>query len=72
MSGPGGRFSMDVSALDVPPSIGANLDPPRDYPLYALAIPGQTLEERSYGDEAVSRAFLMSASPPGVTNITPP
>mgnify|MGYP001236871008 CR=1 FL=1 len=44
MSGPGGRFSMDVSALDVPPSIGANLDP-RDYPLYALAIPGQTLEE---------------------------
>lgn len=69
MSGPGGRFSMDVSALDVPPSIGANLDP-RDYPLYALAIPGQTLEERSYGDEAVSRAFLMSASP-GVTNITP-
>lgn len=69
MSGPGGRFSMDVSALDVPPSIGANLDP-RDYPLYALAIPGQTLEERSYGDEPVSRAFLMSASP-GVTNITP-
>ncbi|MCK5886478.1 MAG: hypothetical protein KAG70_08275, partial [Alcanivorax sp.] len=61
MSGPGGRFSMDVSALDVPPSIGANLDP-RDYPLYALAIPGQTLEERSYGDEPVSRAFLMSAS----------
>ncbi|MCA0913899.1 hypothetical protein [Marinobacter nauticus] len=69
MSGPGGRFSMDVSALDVPPSIGANLDP-RDYPLYALAIPGQTLEERSYGDEPVGRAFLMSASP-GVTNITP-
>lgn len=69
MSGPGGRFSMDVSALDVPPSIGANLDP-RDYPLYALAIPGQTLEERSYGDEPVTRAFLMSASP-GVTNITP-
>lgn len=69
MSGPGGRFSMDVSALDVPSSIGADLDP-RDYPLYALAIPGRTLEERSYGDEPVSRAFLMSASP-GVTNITP-
>ncbi|MBN7771539.1 hypothetical protein KUV44_13395 [Marinobacter daepoensis] len=65
----GGRFSLDVSPLDVDSSKGADLDP-RDYPLYALAIPGQTLEERVYGDEPVSRAYVMSASP-GVTNITP-
>ncbi|MGC8121554.1 hypothetical protein [Marinobacter sp. VGCF2001] len=69
MSGAGGQFSLDVSALDVPPSLGPDLDP-REYPLYALAIPGQTLEERHYGDEPVDRAFVMSASP-GVTNVTP-
>lgn len=69
MSGAGGRFSIDISALSVDPSVGPNLDP-RHYPLYALAIPGKTLEETSRGDVVVEQAYLMSASP-GIRNVTP-
>ncbi|WP_416361331.1 hypothetical protein [Marinobacter sp.] len=65
----GGRFDLDISEFDVPGTVGKDLDP-RDYPLYALALPGQTLQETRRGHVAVKRAFLMSASP-GVTNVTP-
>ncbi|MDK9559410.1 hypothetical protein QQF73_17380 [Marinobacter sp. M216] len=69
MSGAGGAFSLDVSELSVDPVVGPDLDP-RDYPLIALAIPGQTLEETRAGDLVVTDAFMMSASP-GLRNITP-
>ncbi|MBC7185266.1 MAG: hypothetical protein H5U30_17050 [Marinobacter sp.] len=69
MSGPGGKFSLDIAELELDPTLGPNLDP-RDYPLYALALPGKTLEETRNGDVAVERAFLISA-PPGVRNVTP-
>lgn len=69
LSGEGGRFSLDISGLSVDPSVGPNLDP-RHYPLYALAIPGQTLEETYRGDVVVENAYLMSASP-GIRNVTP-
>ena len=65
----GGRFDLDISEFDVPGALGKDLDP-RDYPLYALALPGKTLEETRNGEVAVARAYLMSASP-GVTNVTP-
>ncbi|MBR9869714.1 MAG: hypothetical protein GYB26_01080 [Gammaproteobacteria bacterium] len=65
----GGRFDLDISELDVPGTLGKDLDP-RDYPLYALALPGTTLEETRNGEVPVTRAYLMSASP-GVTNVTP-
>ncbi|WP_372987849.1 hypothetical protein [Marinobacter sp.] len=69
MSGQGGEFSLDVAELDLPPELGPDLDP-RDYPLYAVALPGKTLEQTWRGDVPVARAFLMSAAP-GVRNITP-
>lgn len=69
MSGAGGRFAIDISSLSVNPSVGPSLDP-RHYPLYALAIPGKTLEETSRGDVVVEQAYLMSASP-GIRNVTP-
>ncbi len=69
LTGDGGQFSLDISSLSVDPSAGADLDP-RHYPLYALAIPGQTLEETYQGDVAISRAYLMSAGP-GIRNVTP-
>src|SRR5690554_673873 len=65
----GGRFELDVSGLEVDPQAGANLDP-RAYSLYAVAIPGKTLEETRSGEVPVARAYLMSASP-GVQNVTP-
>ena len=69
MSGEGGRFSIDISSLSVAPSVGPSLDP-RNYPLYALAIPGKTVEETYRGDVVVEQAYLMSASP-GIRNVTP-
>lgn len=69
MSGPGGVFELDTSALVLPPGVGPDLDP-RDYPLFAVAIPGTTLQETSSGDVPVTDAYLMSAAP-GVRNITP-
>lgn len=65
----GGRFELDITEFDVPDTLGKDLDP-RDYPLFALALPGKTLEETRNGEVAVARAYLMSASP-GVTNVTP-
>lgn len=69
MSGPGGVFSLDISGLVLPPGVGPDLDP-RDYPLFAVAIPGTTLEETRNGDVPVARAYLMSAAP-GNRNLTP-
>lgn len=69
MSGGDGQFSLDTSELVVSPKVGPNIDP-REFPLYALALPGKTLEQTHNGDVAVSRAFMLSAAP-GVRNITP-
>ncbi|TNE94497.1 MAG: hypothetical protein EP328_11205 [Gammaproteobacteria bacterium] len=69
LTGSGGVFDLDVSELVVDPMVGPDLDP-RDYPLYAVALPDVTVEEAPTGDAPVSNAFLMSA-PPGVRNITP-
>lgn len=69
MSGEGGHFSLDTSELVMPPEVGPDIDP-RDFPLYALALPGKTLEQTHNGDVAVPRAFMLSAAP-GVRNITP-
>ncbi|SOB76527.1 hypothetical protein SAMN04488490_2228 [Marinobacter sp. LV10R510-11A] len=69
MSGEGGQFSLDTLELVVGPTVGPNIDP-RKFPLYALAIPGKTLEQTFRGDVQVPRAFLLSAAP-GVRNITP-
>lgn len=69
VSGQGGEFSLDVTELGLSPEVGPDLDP-RDYPLYAVALPGKTLEQTWRGDVPVTRAFLMSAAP-GVRNITP-
>ncbi len=69
MSGEGGRFSLDISELVLDPQVGADIDP-RKFPLYALALPGKTLEQTRSGDVPVPRAFMLSAAP-GVRNITP-
>lgn len=69
MTGVGGRFELDVSPLAVDEQVGPDLDP-RDYPLYALALPGKTLEETPAGEVPVPRAYLMSSSP-GVNQVTP-
>lgn len=69
MSSEGGEFSLDTAELVVDPAVGPNIDP-REFPLYALAIPGKTLEQTFRGDVPVPRAFLLSAAP-GVRNITP-
>ena len=69
LSGPGGRFAMDISELVLEPSVGPDIDP-RDYPLYAVALPGKTFEETRNGEVPVASAYIMSA-PPGVRNVTP-
>lgn len=69
MSGEGGQFSLDTSGLELPSSVGRNIDP-REFPLYALALPGKTLEQTHHGDMEITRGFLLSAAP-GVRNVTP-
>jgi len=64
-----GAFSLDVSELEQDPLVSPDLDP-RDYSLMALALPGQTIQQREDGDQTVDEAFMLSA-PPGVRNITP-
>ncbi|MCK5863727.1 MAG: hypothetical protein KAG87_01140, partial [Marinobacter adhaerens] len=56
MSGTGGRFTIDISELVLPPSVGPDLDP-RDYPLHAVALPGKTLEETRNGEVPVASAY---------------
>lgn len=69
MSGAGGQFRLDISGLARDAGEAPDLDP-RSFALFALALPGRTLEETASGDRPVERAFLLSA-PPGVRNVTP-
>lgn len=69
MSEVGGRFSLDTAELALDPEVGPNIDP-RKFPLFALALPGKTLEQTRRGEVPVRRAFILSAAP-GVRNITP-
>lgn len=69
LSGEDGTFVLDIGELLSNPADAPNLDP-RDYPLFAMALPGKTVEQLRHGDQTVVDAYLMSA-PPGVRNITP-
>lgn len=69
MTGKDGVFSLDVSELGQDPLVSPDLDP-RDYPLMALALPGQTIEQTPSGERTLEQAFMLSA-PPGVRNVTP-
>jgi hypothetical protein len=64
-----GEFSLDVSELEQDPLVAPDLDP-RDYPLFALALPGQTEEQTDSGLQVLEQGFMLSA-PPGVRNVTP-
>ncbi|WP_150912582.1 hypothetical protein [Marinobacter halotolerans] len=69
MTGEDGEFSLDVSELEQDPLVAPDLDP-RDYPLFALALPGQTEEQTASGLQMLDQGFMLSA-PPGVRNVTP-
>lgn len=69
MSGEDGVFVLDIAELLSDPVDAPNLDP-RDYPLFAVALPGKTLEQMRNGDRTITDAYMMSA-PPGIRNITP-
>ena len=69
MSGQDGAYVLDLTSLQLAPETGRSLDP-RDYPLYAAAIPGTTIEQTAGGDQTIETAYVLAASP-GVTNITP-
>ncbi|QSP96216.1 hypothetical protein LPB19_07515 [Marinobacter salinisoli] len=69
MSGPGGEFSLDIAELQVPTEVGPDLNP-SNYPLFALTLPGKTLEETYSGDVPVESAYLLSAAP-GIRVISP-
>jgi hypothetical protein len=60
-----GNLELDVSALDLPETVAADLDP-ADYSLMVIAVPGETLND----GEPVSRAFFLSA-PPGISTVSP-
>ena len=60
-----GVFSLDVSELEQDLLVSPDLDP-RDYPLFAMALPGHT----ESGGQVLNQAFMLSA-PAGVRNITP-
>lgn len=69
LSGEDGVFVLDIGELLSDPAEAPDLDP-RDYPLFAMALPGKTVEQRRNGDQTIEDAYMMSA-PPGVRNITP-
>lgn len=69
MSGQDGAFSLDLAALQLSPEVGRALDP-REYPLFAAAIPGTTVEQTEVGDQAIAVGYVLSANP-GVRNVTP-
>ena len=69
MSGQDGAFSLDLAALQLSPQEGRPLDP-RDYPLFAAAIPGTTVEQTEVGGQAIAVGYVLSANP-GVRNVTP-
>ncbi len=69
LTGQDGLFSLDVSELVQDPLVSPNLDP-NDYPVIALVLPGQTIEQRSSGDVVLNEAFMMRGLP-GSRNVTP-
>ncbi|MCL7944388.1 hypothetical protein [Marinobacter sp. ATCH36] len=69
MTGEDGKFALDISELVQDPSISPDIDP-RDFPLFAVIIPGQTLEQTRIGEVVLEDAYMLSA-PPGVRNVTP-
>lgn len=69
MTGEDGAFSLDTSELVQDPSVSPDIDP-RDFPLFALVLPGQTQEQTPMGDVVLEDAYMLSA-PPGVRNVTP-
>lgn len=69
MTGAGGQFVLDISELVRDPVEAPNLDP-RDYPLVALVLPGQTIDETREGGVVLEEAYMLSA-PPGIRNVTP-
>ena len=69
LTGEGGVFSLDTAELVQDPSISPDIDP-RDFPLFAVVLPGQTMEQTRIGEVVLEDAYLLSA-PPGVRNVTP-
>ncbi|MDC0662517.1 hypothetical protein [Marinobacter sp. SS21] len=69
MTGAGGHFTLDTTGLMLDPMVAPDLDP-RDYPLIALAVPGQTVDESYGGGRLVERAFMLTAMP-GIRTVTP-
>lgn len=69
MTGNGGRFSLDTSALIRDPGEARSLDP-RAYSLIAVTVPGLTEEETRSGNVVLDKAYMMSA-PPGTQVVTP-
>lgn len=69
MTGEDGAFSLDITELVQDPSISPDIDP-RDFPLFAVVLPGQTMEQTRMGDVVLEEAYMLSA-PPGVRNVTP-
>lgn len=69
MTGENGKFTLDTAALVQDPSVSPDIDP-RDYPLFAVILPGQTLEQTRIGEVVLENAYMLSA-PPGVRNVTP-
>lgn len=64
-----GAFSLDTTELVQDPSISPDIDP-RDFPLFAVVLPGQTMEQTRIGEVVLEDAYMLSA-PPGVRNVTP-
>ncbi|MDX1556731.1 MAG: hypothetical protein R3212_11940, partial [Xanthomonadales bacterium] len=69
MSGEDGKFTLDTTELVQDPSVAPDIDP-RDFPLFAVILPGQTLEQTRIGEVVLENAYMLSA-PPGVRNVTP-
>lgn len=69
MTGEDGKFSLDISELVQDPSVSPDIDP-REFPLFAVILPGQTQEQTRMGDVELEDAYMLSA-PPGVRNVTP-
>lgn len=69
ITGAGGVYTLDLSALQLDAAQAADLDW-RDYPLVATVIPGVTEEETANGNVVQQDAYMMSA-PPGVRFVSP-
>ncbi|MCR8914837.1 hypothetical protein FDP08_16815 [Marinobacter panjinensis] len=69
MTGEDGKFTLDTTGLVQDPSVSPDIDP-RDFPLFAVILPGQTLEQTRMGDVVLEDAYMLSA-PPGVRDVTP-